>query len=65
MVTATLEAKILKQLISMRETVFHAILLRLRKAYDALYRELCLDILAVYGVGPRQIRILRKYWCHP
>ena len=37
-------------------------LLELRKAYDDLDREFCLDILAGYGLGPRTLRILRTYW---
>ena len=60
--TATLKVKLLQNLITMRETILHAIFLYLRKAYDALDREICLDILAGYGLGPRTIRILRTYW---
>ena len=36
--TATLEAKILQQLIAMREAVLCFVFLNLRKAYDALDR---------------------------
>ena len=36
--TSTLEENLLHQLIDMRETVLHAIILDLRKAYDALDR---------------------------
>ena len=57
--TATLEAKIIQQLIAMGETVLHFIFLNLRKAYNAMYRDCCLDILAGYGVGPRTLHILR------
>ena len=32
------------------------------KACDALERDLCLDILSGYGVGPRMLRVLRTYW---
>ena len=46
----------------MRETFLHDILLDLCKAYDALDREFCLDILEVYGVGNRTIRLLQTYW---
>ena len=46
----------------MREAVLHNILLDLQKAYDALDREWCLNILAVYGVGPWTLRILWTYW---
>ena len=48
--TATLKANLRQQIISMRDTVLHAILLDLRKAYNALERDRCLDILAGYGV---------------
>ena len=43
------------------EMGFHSIFLNLRKAYDALYRDPCLDILAWYVVGPRTLRILYIY----
>ena len=38
------------------------IFLDLHKAYDALDRSRCLEILDEYGVGPRAIELLRKYW---
>ena len=60
--TATFEATMLQKLISKREKVLHAIFLDLRKYYDALDRDRCLDILEGYGVGPRMLRILRTYW---
>ena len=40
----------------MRYAVLHSTFLDLRKAYDALDRDICIDILAVYGVWPRIIR---------
>ena len=60
--TTTLEANMVQKLITMRETILHSILLDLRKAYDALDRYRCLDILAGYVVGPRMLRILQTYW---
>ena len=45
----------------MRETVLHKIFLDLQKAYDALDWNLCLDILAVYVVVPREIQLLLTY----
>ena len=38
------------------------ILLDLHKAYDALDRSRCLEILEGYGVGPRARQLLRTYW---
>ena len=60
--TATLEAKLLHQLASMREEVLYVIFLGLHKPYDSLDRDRCLKILEGYGVGPRDRRILRLYW---
>ena len=60
--TATLEANILQQIISMRETVLHSILIDLHKAYAALDRYRCLYMLMGYGVVPRTLHILRTYW---
>ena len=52
----------MQQFIAIRETVLHYIFLDLCKAYNALDREICLDILAGYGVGLRTLHILRTYW---
>ena len=38
------------------------IFLDLHKAYDALDRSRCLEILEGYGVVPRSCRLLRTYW---
>ena len=34
----------------------------MRKAYNDLDRDHCIDILVGYGVGPRTLNILRTYW---
>ena len=60
--TTTLEEKLLQQIIAIRDTVLHYIFLDLRKAYNALDMDHCLDILAGYGVGNRTLHILRTYW---
>ena len=60
--TATLEAKLLQQLAALSEEVLYVIFLDLHKAYDALDRSRCLEILEGYGVGPRAHRLLRTYW---
>ena len=38
------------------------IFLDLRKAYDALDRSRCLEILEGYGVSPKARRLLTSYW---
>ena len=43
--TSTLEVNLLHQVAVLREVLLHAILLELHKAYDALDRSRCLDIL--------------------
>ena len=58
----TLEAKMLQKILSMRETVLHSIFIDLRKAYDTLDRNRCLDILSGYGVRTRTLRVMWKYW---
>ena len=60
--TTTLKAKLLQQIISIRETILHIILLDLRKSYYELDRDRCLDILTGYGVRPRMLHILRTSW---
>ena len=60
--TATLEAKLLQQLAAMREEVIYVIFLDLTKAYDALDRSRCLEILEGYGVGPNTRKLLTTYW---
>ena len=60
--TTTLEVKLLQQVLALKEAVLHAIFLDLQKAYDALDRSRCMDILEEYGVGPRAFRILCSYW---
>ena len=59
---ATLEIKLLQNLVAMRDTVLQYIFVNLCKAYDALDRDTCLDILTGYGVGSRTLRILQTYW---
>ena len=60
--TATLEAKLLQQLVALREEVLYEIFLDRQKAYGALDRSMCLEILEGYGVGPQARRILQTYW---
>ena len=60
--TATLYAKLLQQLAALREEVLYVIFLGLHKAYDALDRSRCLEILEGYVVGPQARKLLQIYW---
>ena len=59
--TATLEAKLFQQLAALKDEVLYVIFLDLHKAYDALYRSRCLEILEGYGIGPRARKLLQTY----
>ena len=61
-VTATLEAKVLRQLAALREEVVYVIFLDLHKAYEALDRYRCLEILEGYSLGPPDRWLLQTYW---
>ena len=60
--TATLKENLFQQLTTMRDMFLHEVLLDLHKLYYSLERYRCLDILALYGMGPRTLWILRTYW---
>jgi exonuclease III len=60
--TATIEAKLCQQLAAIKQVPLYQIYLDLRKAYDALDRERCIDILEGYGVGRRIVGLLTNYW---
>ena len=44
------------------EEVPHVIFLDQHKAYYALDRDICLQILEVYGVGTQALHLLQRYW---
>ena len=44
-----------------QEPLFEAFI-DLRKAYDAMDREICMDILVGYGVGPNMLRLIKHFW---
>ena len=59
---APLKVKLLQNVAALGEAVLHVIFLELHKAYNALYRSRCLDILEGYGLDPRDLRLLHRYW---
>ena len=62
--TASPESKLLHHMMEISEDVLYEVFLNPLKAYDALVREQCMDILVGYGVGPRMESILWHYWDH-
>jgi hypothetical protein len=60
--TAILEAKLAQQLAYMEQFPLYGIFIDLRKAYDAMDRGRCLEILRDYGVGPNIVRLLETFW---
>ena len=60
--TTTLEVKMLQHVTAIMEAVLHTIFLNLHKSYNALDRSRFLAILEGYGMGPRALRLLRRYW---
>ena len=60
--TAIIEVKLLQQWARLKQVPLYGIFLDLRKAYDTLDRDRALDILEGYGVGPRALRLLRRFW---
>ncbi len=60
--TAIMEVKLQQQLAWVDQAPLYQIYLDLRKAYDALDRGRCLEILAGYGVGPNLLRLQKKFW---
>ena len=60
--TATIEAKLAQQLASIKQEALYQTFIDLKKAYDAMDRERCLEILQGYGVDPLILRLIEKFW---
>ena len=60
--TATIEAKLVQQLSYIEQQPLFGVFLDLRKAFDAMDRDRCLDILKNYGVGPKILRLIKNFW---
>ena len=59
--TAALKTNLLQYITSMREAVIYEIFLDLQKLYNTLDRDKRLEIIAAYGVVPRELFILQTY----
>jgi hypothetical protein len=60
--TAIMEVKLNQQLAWVDQAPLYQIYLDLKKAYDALDRTRCLEILAGYGVGPNLLHLQKHFW---
>ena len=59
--TATIEAKVAQQLAYTEQAPFYGIFLDIQKAYDAIDRDRCLQILKGYGVGMNILRLIKYF----
>ena len=46
----------------MEQTPFFGIFINLWKAFDAMDCGRCLKILALHGVGPKMLCLIRNFW---
>ena len=60
--TATIEAKLHQSMVWHDQCPLYEIYIDLKKAYDALDRERMLNILAIYGVGPKVLALQKHFW---
>ena len=60
--TGIMEATLLQQLAAREQVPLYGIFLDLRKAFDAMNRGRCLQILEDAGVGPKALHIIRTFW---
>mmetsp|Transcript_7501 Transcript_7501/g.17018 ORF Transcript_7501/g.17018 Transcript_7501/m.17018 type:complete len:296 (-) Transcript_7501:86-973(-) len=60
--TAITEAKLTQQLAYLEQAPLYGIFIDLRKAYDAMDRDRCLEMMEAYGVGPNLRRLIKFFW---
>ena len=60
--TGAIEAKLAQQLAGITHEPIFRVFLYVRKAYDFLDWERCLEIMRGYGLGTNLDRLLEKYW---
>ncbi len=62
--TATIEAKLSQQLAYLEQSPLYRIFIDLRKAFNAMDCERCLDLPQSYGVGPNMLQLIKAFWNH-
>ena len=60
--TATLEAKRAQNMVGLAHETLFQVFLDVRKAYESLDRDQCLQLLSGYGMGTNLARLLDNYW---
>ena len=60
--TVIIEAKLAQQLAHLEQAPFYGVFIDLRKAFNAMDQERCLEILEMHGVGPNMLRLIRNLW---
>ena len=60
--TAILDAKLVMSQAEISGQTLYQVFIDLTKAYDAIPREILLDVMKKYGLGTRCSRLLEKFW---
>ena len=60
--TATLEAKLAQQLVGPEHYPLLKVFLDIRKEYDSLDRDQCIEVMIGYGMGPNLTCLLKSNW---
>jgi hypothetical protein len=60
--TGIIKAKLAQQLAHLEQAPFFGVFIDLKKAFDAMDWGQCLTILALHGVGPNMLRLIRNFW---
>ena len=60
--TAGLEAKLVQQFAQIEQHLLYIVFVDLKKAYDAMNQERCVEILRAYGVEPKMLGLIQYFW---
>ena len=60
--TSIMEAKLVQKLAFIEQCPLYRVFIGLRKAYDAMDRGHCLEILRDCGVGEKALRLIARFW---
>ena len=60
--TATLEVKLAQNITGIYHDPLFQVFLDMRKAYNYLYRKICMEVFRGYGLGPKLGRLITRFW---